>query len=81
MTVFVWKLVQDVVSLLRYFVHPQYYSRFLELVHHFYLDLGHISCKNILGATHKYIMARPELLRKLGIPVDIVCTSSKNLYD
>jgi len=54
----------------RHFVAPKYYSKFLNSIKYFPLDLGHVTCNNVLG--HKYVIASKDYLEKFGIPVKTV---------
>lgn len=48
---------------------PDFFKGFSDAVHKFHLDPAHVTCENIIGAGHKYIVASEEFLSHLGIPV------------
>ena len=53
-------------------VAPQFFTRFTECAHLFPLDVAHMTCVNIVGGGHKYLVASKEYLKSWGIPVDVV---------
>ncbi|KAK3911336.1 DNA damage-responsive transcriptional repressor RPH1 [Frankliniella fusca] len=60
-----------------YFVAPKDYSKFVNCMKYFPLDLGHVTCNNVLG--HKYVIASKGYLGKFGIPVKTVIQQEKEL--
>ncbi|KAK3917021.1 Lysine-specific demethylase 4E [Frankliniella fusca] len=60
-------------------VPPPYFKLFKEWSNNFFLDRGHVACSNVLGASHKYVMASVTFLRELGIPANIVVQEEREI--